>query len=198
MANRDSILEKQKSVPNLFNQHKIASSKHDLKYSLFGYLMDPFVKLFEEKVSQINSAEMGKTSTKWVEEKMSISEMRTNIYQRLVTLSTDTNILEDPANTCLEILKQCEKKQEGMVPFDNKAFLTKQKASHEEEPKIVTLTNFVQQKTKKEGGVVFSISSHAHTSPGDSRHRKIHKGVIFQHSSTNMWSGGSSTASKYP
>ena len=159
--------------------------------------MDPFVKLFEDKVSQISSADMVKTSNEWVQEKMSISEMRKNIYQRLVTLSTDTNILEDPANTCMEIQKQEEKKQEAEVPFDNKGFLYKHKISHEEEPKIVTLTNFVQQKTKKEGGVVFSIGSHANASPGTSRHRKIHKGVIFQHSSTNMWSGGPSSASKY-
>ena len=196
MANGDSILEKQKSVPNLFNQHVVASSRHNLKYSLFAYLMDPFVKLFEDKVSQINSADMVKTSSEWVPEKMSISEMRKNIYQRLVTLSTDTNILEDPANTCLEIQKHYEKKQQDKVP--DKAFLTKQKTSQEEEQNIVTLTNFVPQKTKKQNGVVFSISSHANTSPGDSRHRKIHKGVIFQHSSTNMWSGGSSAASKYP
>ena len=196
MANGDSILEKQKSVPNLFNQHIVASSRHNLKYSLFAYLMDPFVKLFEDKVSQINSADMVKTSSEWVPEKMSISEMRKNIYQRLVTLSTDTNILEDPANTCLEIQKHYEKKQQDKVP--DKAFLTKQKTSQEEEQNIVTLTNFVPQKTKKQNGVVFSISSHANTSPGDSRHRKIHKGVIFQHSSTNMWSGGSSAASKYP
>ena len=195
-ANGESILEKQKSVPNLFNQHILASSKQNLKYSLFAYLMDPFVKLFEDKVSQINCADMVKTTSEWVPEKMSISEMRKNIYQRLVTLSTDTNILEDPANTCLEIQKHYEKRQQDKVP--DKTFLTKQKTSHEEEHNIVTLTNFVQQKTKKQNGVVFSISSHANTSPGDSRHRKIHKGVIFQHSSTNMSSGGSSAASKYP
>ena len=122
MANGDSILEKQKSVPNLFNQHIVASSRHNLKYSLFAYLMDPFVKLFEDKVSQINSADMVKTSSEWVPEKMSISEMRKNIYQRLVTLSTDTNILEDPANTCLEIQKHYEKKQQDKVP--DKAFFT--------------------------------------------------------------------------
>lgn len=195
MANRDSLLEKQKSVPNLFSQHKVASSQQNFKYSVFAYLMDPFVKCFEDKVSQISSADMVKTSTEWVQEKMSISEMRKNIYQRLVALSTDTNILEDPANICLEIQKQDEKKQEA---FDNKAFIYKHKISHDEEPKIKTLTNFVQQKTKNEG-VVFSIGSHANSSPGTSRHRKIHKGVIFQHSSTNMWSGASSaSASKYP
>ena len=164
--------------------------------------MDPFVKLYEEKISQINTADMVKSSAEWVSEKMSISELRKNIYQRLVTLSTDTNILEDPVNTCLEIQKQYEKKQEDKVHFDNKAFLAKAVANPGEETKSVTLTNSAQQKTKKQGGVVFSISSHALTAPGEtSRHRKIHKGVIFpvhQNSSTNMWSGGSSSASKYP
>ena len=165
MANGDSLLGKRNSVPNLFRQHIKQTSQLNWKYNLFAFIMEPLAKSFEEKVSPMNCADTVTTSSEWVLEKMSITELRKNIYERLVTLCTDTNIIEDPSKMREEIQKLYDQQQENKVPDENFA---QEKILYGDE-----------KKRRFQGSVVFSVSSLANTNHGDSKHRKIHQGVIF-------------------
>ena len=59
--------------------------------------MGHFVHSFAQEVSNIGPQEMERTSTEWVQEKMSMTQLRKDAFRKLAKLCAKTSIMEDPS-----------------------------------------------------------------------------------------------------
>ena len=92
------ILSKRgKSIPDMFADHVRQKTQSDWRYWVYTSIMGHFVHSFAQEVSNISPDEMEKTSIDWVQEKMSMSQLRKDAFRKLAKLSSKTSIMEDPS-----------------------------------------------------------------------------------------------------
>ena len=59
--------------------------------------MGHFVHNFSQEVSNISPAEMERTAGDWLQERMSMSQLRKDAFRKLAKLCAKTSIMEDPS-----------------------------------------------------------------------------------------------------
>ena len=86
-----------KSIPDMFADHVRQKTQSDWKYWVYTSIMGHFVHSFAQEVSNISPQEMERTSTEWVQEKMSMTQLRKDAFRKLAKLCAKTSIMEDPS-----------------------------------------------------------------------------------------------------
>ena len=86
-----------KSIPDMFADHVRQRTQSDWKYWVYTSIMGHFVHSFAQEVSNISPQEMERTSTEWVQEKMSMTQLRKDAFRKLAKLCSKTSIMEDPS-----------------------------------------------------------------------------------------------------
>ena len=86
-----------KSIPDMFADHVRQKTQSDWKYWVYTSIMGHFVHSFAQEVSNISPQEMERTSTEWVQEKMSMTQLRKDAFRKLAKLCSKTSIMEDPS-----------------------------------------------------------------------------------------------------
>merc|ERR1719509_291404 len=70
------VSKRGKSIPDMFADHVRQKTQSDWKYWVYTSIMGHFVHSFAQEVSNISPKEMERTSTEWVQEKMSMTSLR--------------------------------------------------------------------------------------------------------------------------
>jgi len=85
-----------KSIPDMFADHVRQRTQVDWRYWVFTSIMGHFVHSFAQEVSNISPKEMEKTSIDWLQERMSLQQLRKDAFRKLAKLCSKTSIMEDP------------------------------------------------------------------------------------------------------
>lgn len=91
------LSKKGKSIPDMFADHVRQRTQEDWRYWVFTSIMGHFVHNFSQEVSNISPAEMEKTAVDWLQERMSMSQLRKDAFRKLAKLCSKTSIMEDPS-----------------------------------------------------------------------------------------------------
>ena len=91
------VSKRGKSIPDMFADHVRQKTQSDWKYWVYTSIMGHFVHSFAQEVSNISPQEMERTSTEWVQEKMSMTQLRKDAFRKLAKLCSKTSIMEDPS-----------------------------------------------------------------------------------------------------
>jgi len=91
------VSKRGKSIPDMFADHVRQKTQSDWKYWVYTSIMGHFVHSFAQEVSNISPKEMERTSTEWVQEKMSMTSLRKDAFRKLAKLCAKTSIMEDPS-----------------------------------------------------------------------------------------------------
>ena len=91
------LSKKGKSIPDMFADHVRQKTQEDWRYWVFTSIMGHFVHNFSQEVSNISPAEMEKTAGDWLQERMSMSQLRKDAFRKLAKLCAKTSIMEDPS-----------------------------------------------------------------------------------------------------
>ena len=91
------VSKRGKSIPDMFADHVRQKTQSDWKYWVYTSIMGHFVHSFAQEVSNISPEEMERTSTEWVQEKMSMTSLRKDAFRKLAKLCAKTSIMEDPS-----------------------------------------------------------------------------------------------------
>ena len=91
------VSKRGKSIPDMFADHVRQKTQSDWKYWVYTSIMGHFVHSFAQEVSNISPQEMERTSTEWVQEKMSMTSLRKDAFRKLAKLCAKTSIMEDPS-----------------------------------------------------------------------------------------------------
>jgi len=86
-----------KSIPDMFADHVRHRTQEDWRYWVFTSIMGHFVHSFAQEVSNISPQEMERTSLMWLQEKMSLQQLRKDAFRKLAKLCQKTSIMEDPS-----------------------------------------------------------------------------------------------------
>jgi len=86
-----------KSIPDMFADHVRQRTQIDWRYWVYTSIMGHFVHTFAQEVSNISPAEMEKTSIDWLQERMSLQQLRKDAFRKLAKLCSKTSIMEDPS-----------------------------------------------------------------------------------------------------
>lgn len=86
-----------KSIPDMYADHVRAKTQDDWRYWVFTSIMGHFVHSFAQEVSNISSGEMERTATEWLQERMSLTQLRKDAFRKLAKLCSKTSIMEDPS-----------------------------------------------------------------------------------------------------
>eukprot|EP00092_Neocalanus_flemingeri_P004932 GFUD01005305.1.p1 GENE.GFUD01005305.1~~GFUD01005305.1.p1 ORF type:complete len:615 (-),score=129.95 GFUD01005305.1:1319-3163(-) len=86
-----------KSIPDMFADHVRQRTQIDWRYWVFTSIMGHFVHTFAQEVSNISPPEMEKTSIDWLQERMSLQQLRKDAFRKLAKLCSKTSIMEDPS-----------------------------------------------------------------------------------------------------
>lgn len=86
-----------KSIPDMFADHVRQRTQSDWKYWVFTSIMGHFVHSFAQEVSNISPTEMEKTAVDWLQERMSVGQLRKDSFRKLAKLCSKTSIMEDPS-----------------------------------------------------------------------------------------------------
>eukprot|EP00088_Acartia_fossae_P005066 TRINITY_DN12217_c0_g1_i4.p1 TRINITY_DN12217_c0_g1~~TRINITY_DN12217_c0_g1_i4.p1 ORF type:complete len:860 (-),score=210.35 TRINITY_DN12217_c0_g1_i4:192-2705(-) len=87
---------KGKSIPDMFADHVRQRTQKDWRYWVFTSIMGHFVHTFAQEVSNISPREMERTSLEWLQERMSLQQLRKDAFRKLAKLCSKTSIMEDP------------------------------------------------------------------------------------------------------
>lgn len=85
-----------KSIPDMFADHVRQRTQVDWRYWVYTSIMGHFVHSFAQEVSNISPKEMEKTSIDWLQERMSLQQLRKDAFRKLAKLCSKTSIMEDP------------------------------------------------------------------------------------------------------
>ena len=91
------LSKKGKSIPDMFADHVRLRTQEDWRYWVFTSIMGHFVHNFSQEVSNISPAEMERTAGAWLQERMSMSQLRKDAFRKLAKLCSKTSIMEDPS-----------------------------------------------------------------------------------------------------
>ena len=91
------LSKKGKSIPDMFADHVRQKTQEDWRYWVFTSIMGHFVHNFSQEVSNISPAEMERTAGDWLQERMSMSQLRKDAFRKLAKLCAKTSIMEDPS-----------------------------------------------------------------------------------------------------
>jgi len=86
-----------KSIPDMYADHVRSRTQDDWRYWVFTSIMGHFVHSFAQEVSNISTREMERTATDWLQEKMSLTQLRKDAFRKLAKLCSKTSIMEDPS-----------------------------------------------------------------------------------------------------
>lgn len=86
-----------KSIPDMYADHVRQRTQSDWRYWVFTSIMGHFVHTFAQEVSNISSTDMERTSVEWLQERMSLSQLRKDAFRKLAKLCSKTSIMEDPS-----------------------------------------------------------------------------------------------------
>jgi len=86
-----------KSIPDMFADHVRQRTQVDWRYWVYTSIMGHFVHTFAQEVSNISPPEMEKTSIDWLQERMSLQQLRKDAFRKLAKLCSKTSIMEDPS-----------------------------------------------------------------------------------------------------
>jgi len=86
-----------KSIPDMFADHVRQRTQIDWRYWVFTSIMGHFVHSFAQEVSNISPKEMENTSIDWLQERMSLQQLRKDAFRKLAKLCSKTSIMEDPS-----------------------------------------------------------------------------------------------------
>jgi len=86
-----------KSIPDMFADHVRQRTQIDWRYWVFTSIMGHFVHSFAQEVSNISPQEMENTSIDWLQERMSLQQLRKDAFRKLAKLCSKTSIMEDPS-----------------------------------------------------------------------------------------------------
>jgi len=87
---------KGKSIPDMYADHVRHRTQDDWRYWVFTSIMGHFVHTFAQEVSNISPREMQRTSLDWLQERMSLQQLRKDAFRKLAKLCSKTSIMEDP------------------------------------------------------------------------------------------------------
>ena len=91
------LSKKGKSIPDMFADHVRRKTQEDWRYWVFTSIMGHFVHNFSQEVSNISPKEMERTAGDWLQERMSMSQLRKDAFRKLAKLCSKTSIMEDPS-----------------------------------------------------------------------------------------------------
>jgi len=86
-----------KSIPDMFADHVRERTQEDWRYWVFTSIMGHLVHNFAQDVSNISTKDMERTSLEWVQERMSLQQLRKDAFRKLAKLCSKTSIMEDPS-----------------------------------------------------------------------------------------------------
>lgn len=86
-----------KSIPDMFADHVRQRTQADWRYWVFTSIMGHFVHTFAQEVSNISVRDMDRTSIEWIQERMSLQQLRKDAFRKLAKLCSKTSIMEDPS-----------------------------------------------------------------------------------------------------
>jgi len=86
-----------KSIPDMFADHVRQRTQIDWRYWVYTSIMGHFVHTFAQEVSNISPVEMERTSIDWLQERMSLQQLRKDAFRKLAKLCSKTSIMEDPS-----------------------------------------------------------------------------------------------------
>jgi len=86
-----------KSIPDMFADHVRQRTQIDWRYWVYTSIMGHFVHSFAQEVSNISPQEMENTSIAWLQERMSLQQLRKDAFRKLAKLCSKTSIMEDPS-----------------------------------------------------------------------------------------------------
>jgi len=89
------LSDKGKSIPDMFADHVRHRTQEDWRYWVFTSIMGHFVHTFAQEVSNISPREMERTSQEWLQERMSLQQLRKDAFRKLAKLCAKTSIMED-------------------------------------------------------------------------------------------------------
>lgn len=91
------ISSRGKSIPDMFADHVRQRTQEDWRYWVFTSIMGHFVHSFAQEVSNISPEEMERDALQWVQERMSLQQLRKDAFRKLAKLCSKTSIMEDPS-----------------------------------------------------------------------------------------------------
>jgi len=86
-----------KSIPDMFADHVRQRTQSDWRYWVYTSIMGHFVHTFAQEVSNISPAEMERTAVDWLQQRMSMQQLRKDAFRKLAKLCSKTSIMEDPS-----------------------------------------------------------------------------------------------------
>jgi len=86
-----------KSIPDMFADHVRQRTQIDWRYWVYTSIMGHFVHTFAQEVSNISPVEMERTAIDWLQERMSLQQLRKDAFRKLAKLCSKTSIMEDPS-----------------------------------------------------------------------------------------------------
>jgi len=106
-----------KSIPDMFADHVRQRTQDDWRYWVFTSIMGHFVHSFAQEVSNISKKEMEKSANDWIQERMSLQQLRKDAFRKLAKLCSKTSIMENP----------------GILPDEARGFVELPQPAKEEE-----------------------------------------------------------------
>jgi len=91
------ISSRGKSIPDMFADHVRQRTQEDWRYWVFTSIMGHFVHSFAQEVSNISPEDMEQDALQWVQERMSLQQLRKDAFRKLAKLCSKTSIMEDPS-----------------------------------------------------------------------------------------------------
>ena len=83
-------------LEDLFNSHVERCSMHNWKYWMFSLMMHPLLPSFKTNVKAGSFEEMARSTTNWVDQHLSLVQLRPILLSALKELCTSTEILDKP------------------------------------------------------------------------------------------------------
>lgn len=91
------ISSRGKSIPDMFADHVRQRTQEDWRYWVFTSIMGHFVHSFAQEVSNISPPDMERDALLWLQERMSLQQLRKDAFRKLAKLCSKTSIMEDPS-----------------------------------------------------------------------------------------------------
>jgi len=111
-----------KSIPDMFADHVRHRTQEDWRYWVFTSIMGHFVHSFAQEVSNISERDMERTAVDWIQDRMSLQQLRKDAFRKLAKLCSKTSIMENPgklpdeARGFVELPPQPAKEEEEFDP----------------------------------------------------------------------------------
>jgi len=91
-------------LQNMFCQHVDSCTRQNWKYWVFSRIMKPVLESYDRTVSSSSPDDLARTSSSWLDQHVTLVQLRPLVTDALKDLSVDTAILTDPHKMPLEAL----------------------------------------------------------------------------------------------